>query len=107
MSSSTKVLSLRCSNCGASLKISAEQEYFACGYCGTEQIVERSGGTVYLKPIIDAIRKVQVGTDKTASEMALKRLEVELSNINNDIAHLEKEGQDPTKLRSRLVPRRC
>lgn len=81
---------MRCSNCGASLKISADQEYFACGYCGTEQIVESKGGTVYLKPIIDAIRKVQLGTDKTASEMALKRLTVELSNINNDIEHLEK-----------------
>lgn len=47
---------------------------FACGYCGANQIVERSGGTVSLELVSGAIRKVQAGTDKTAAELALKRL---------------------------------
>jgi hypothetical protein len=54
---------------------------FACGYCGTEQVVERKGGTVALKPITDAIARVQVGTDKTAAELALNRLPQELNAI--------------------------
>jgi hypothetical protein len=54
---------------------------FACGYCGAEQIVERRGGTVALKPIADAIARVQVGTDKTAAELALKRLPQELKAL--------------------------
>jgi len=45
---------------------------FACGYCGSNLIVERKGGTVSLKSVTDAIGKVQIGTDKTAAELALK-----------------------------------
>jgi predicted RNA-binding Zn-ribbon protein involved in translation (DUF1610 family) len=66
MSSSVRVISLKCSGCGASLEVSADMEHFACGYCGIEQFVERKGGTVSLKPVTDAIIRVQVGTDKTA-----------------------------------------
>jgi hypothetical protein len=54
---------------------------FACGYCGTEQILERSGGTISLKSVTDAIAKVQTGTDKTAAELALYRLPYELDSL--------------------------
>ena len=40
-------------------------------------MVERRGGTVSLK-IVDAIQKVQAGTDKTAAELALRRLAEDL-----------------------------
>src|SRR5581483_5742600 len=53
---------------------------FACGYCGKEQVVHRAGGIVALKMIGDAVAKVQEGTDKTAAELALQRLERELND---------------------------
>ncbi|MEK6406257.1 MAG: hypothetical protein AABN34_04760 [Acidobacteriota bacterium] len=81
MAKELSVVTLKCPTCGASLGISADMDRFACGYCGTEQIVERRGGTVALKPIADAIAKVQVGTDKTTAELALKRLPQELNAL--------------------------
>lgn len=56
-------------------------ENFACGYCGTQQIVERGGGIIRLRAISEGIRLVQRGTDKTAAELALKRLPIELENL--------------------------
>ena len=56
-------------------------ETFACGYCGASQIVERHGGTVSLKLVNDAIQKVQQGTDKTAAELAIKRLTKDLNDV--------------------------
>jgi hypothetical protein len=56
-------------------------EQFACGYCGIAQRVERIGGTVALKPVTDAIAKVQLGTDKTAAELALHRLPHEINAL--------------------------
>jgi hypothetical protein len=74
-------ITLKCSNCGANLQITNEMSTFACGYCGASQMVERSGGTISLKLLTNAISKVQVGTDKTAAELALRRLSEELAQI--------------------------
>ena len=60
-------------------------ETFDCGYCGASQTVERSGGTVSLKLLTTAIRQVQTGTDKTAAELAIKRLTVEMQEIEQAI----------------------
>jgi hypothetical protein len=56
---------------------------FACGYCGSNQVVERSGGTVSLKPVVEAVARVQIGTDKTAAELAIPRLQQELSRLQS------------------------
>jgi ribosomal protein S27AE len=71
---SMKAVSLKCSSCGAGLSIPPDIDRLACGFCGTAQLVERAGGIIALKPLTDAIVKVQVGTDKTAAELALHRL---------------------------------
>ncbi len=72
---------LKCANCGANLEVTAEMSSFACGYCGASQVVERRGGTVSLRLVADAIGKVQLGTDKTAAELALKRLAGDLQVV--------------------------
>lgn len=77
----SQVIKLNCQNCGSTLDISQDMEKFACGYCGTSQIVERKGGVVQLKKVTDAIGKVQRGTDKTAAELALVRLPKELNSV--------------------------
>jgi len=71
-------VSLSCVNCGAKLQVYEDMERFACQHCGTEVRVERRGGTVALKNVLDAIQRVQAGTDRTAAELAIVRYEKEL-----------------------------
>ena len=74
-------INLNCTNCGGKLEIYEDMDRFACGYCGTEQIVQRRGGAVALKAVTEAIQKVQIAADKTAAELALVRLERELLEL--------------------------
>lgn len=84
-----KVIKLSCVSCGSSLDISQQMNRLACGYCGTQQIVERSGGTIHLRGVAEAISKVQVGTDKTAAELAINRLSKELEALRYHRARVE------------------
>jgi F0F1-type ATP synthase assembly protein I/DNA-directed RNA polymerase subunit RPC12/RpoP len=81
MSEIVRTITLKCVSCGSNLEITGDMENFACGYCGTQQRVERRGGTVALKPLTDAIAKVQVGTDKTAAELAIRRYQDEINAL--------------------------
>src|ERR1051325_912815 len=74
-------INLNCANCGAKLNVYDDMQRFACGYCGTEMVVQRRGGTVALKAVTEAIQKVQIGTDKTAAELALVRLRQDRGEI--------------------------
>ena len=73
------LLKLTCANCSAPLEVGDDLERFACAYCGTTQIVERSGGVVALRKVESAIHAVQRGTDRTAAELAIPRLQRELT----------------------------
>jgi len=66
-------INLSCANCGSKLNVYDDMERFACSYCGTELIVQRRGGTVSLRAVTEAIKRVQIGTDKTAAELAIAR----------------------------------
>lgn len=77
----TNFIPLSCQHCGAKLDVYNDMERFACSYCGTEMLVQRRGGTVALKQIESAIQKVQTGTDKTAAELAMPRLQAELQQL--------------------------
>jgi predicted RNA-binding Zn-ribbon protein involved in translation (DUF1610 family) len=74
-------VSLTCPNCGGKLEITPDLERFACAYCGAEHIVRRGGGIVSLQPVTEAIGKVQAGVDRTASELAIKRLKEEIVTL--------------------------
>jgi DNA-directed RNA polymerase subunit RPC12/RpoP len=86
---SDSFIKLNCANCGAKLDVYDDMDRFACAYCGTEMVVQRRGGTVALKAVTEAIRKVQIGTDKTAAELALVRLDKEVKQLRNAYANLE------------------
>lgn len=62
---------------------------FACGYCGASQMVARSGGTISLRLLTEGIAKVQAGTDKTAAELAIRRLKEEYISLENTYNQLE------------------
>ena len=76
---------------------------FACGYCGSEQIVERRGGTIGLKLVVDGVARVQIGTDKTAAELAIVRLEKELATLNARWEEADKKFRLQNKSNSDLA----
>ena len=54
-------------------------------------LVQRRGGAVSLKTVESAIRRVQMGTDKTAAELALPRLQAEIHRWTQVEAALRNE----------------
>lgn len=79
----TDFISLTCPSCGGKLKITSEIERFACVFCGNEYLVKRGDGIVTLAPVIDQIKTMNQGIDKTNAELAMLRL-------REDIRQLEK-----------------
>jgi len=75
------LVSLTCPSCGGKLQIKNDVDRFTCGYCGNEIIVERSGGAITFAPVVDGLKEVKTGVDKTASELAIRRLKDEVSNL--------------------------
>ncbi len=76
-----KILSLKCVNCGAGLELKQDISDFACGYCGIQQQVERSGGIVALRRVEEVLDDVKLGTNRTASELAIARLHADIAGI--------------------------
>lgn len=76
-------VTLSCPSCGTRLQISNELSRFACSHCGNEHVVKRSGGIVSLDPVVEQLKNVRTGVDKTASELAIKRLKDEIETLKN------------------------
>jgi len=71
------LITLSCPSGGGELNITNDIERFACGHCGREHVAKRAGGILSLSPVVEALKKVEVGVDKTASELAINRLQRE------------------------------
>jgi DNA-directed RNA polymerase subunit RPC12/RpoP len=77
-------ITLSCPSCGAKLEVTPDIDRFACAHCGQEHIVKRSGGIVSLSPVVDAIKRVQTGVDKTAAELGIVRLQKEIHELSTN-----------------------
>lgn len=88
-------VTLSCPSCGGKLQITEDIDRFACAHCGQEHIVKRSGGIVTLAPVVDAIKRVEVGVDKTAAELAMARLEREIHDTGTERNRLAAESPRP------------
>lgn len=84
-------IALTCPTCGGKLEIGNGIERFACSYCGNEHLVNRQGNIVYLSPVVDGLQSIQVGTDKTASELAIVRLNKEINEIGEAIKNVRQK----------------
>jgi hypothetical protein len=82
----TEFVSLTCPSCGGKLQITGDIEQFACGYCGTEYVVKRGVGIVSLAPGVEELKRIQIGTDKMASELAIPRLRAELEELEDKVS---------------------
>jgi hypothetical protein len=74
-------VTLSCPTCGGKLQVTPDLDRFACAHCGNEHVVRRGGGIVSLAPVVEGIDKVRVGVDKTASELAIRRLKEEIADL--------------------------
>ena len=81
----TDFVSLTCPSCGGRLKITKEIERFACAYCGAEHIVKRGEGVISLAPVVEGLEKIRSGVDKTASELAISRLQREITELERQL----------------------
>jgi hypothetical protein len=86
-------ITLTCPSCGGQLQITRDLDRFACGNCGNELIVKRGGGTISLAPVVEGLKEVKTGVDKTASELAIVRLKAEIEYLykQRDIGRPNKE----------------
>lgn len=91
----TDYITLSCPSCGARLEVTQDIERFACAHCGREHIVKRGGGIVSLSPVVDALRKVEVGVDKTAAELAIVRLQKEIAYLQTNKNELLEDFPQP------------
>jgi DNA-directed RNA polymerase subunit RPC12/RpoP len=90
------IFSLQCKQCGANLEIQADFDRFACGYCGTQLLVQREGGTVSLK-LVEAVDRITKSTDRTGDELAIRRLESELTGLLANRQSHEAKAQNNSK----------
>lgn len=77
-------VTLTCPTCGGKLQITPDIDRFACVHCGNEHIVKRSEGVIALQPLAESLTGLRRATDRTASEMALRRLSEELASLRED-----------------------
>ncbi len=91
-----KLITLSCPSCGAKLEITPNLDRFACSYCGQEHIVNRTGGTISLSPVVEAIHQVKTGVDKTASELAIVRIQKEISDLQVERQNILRQSPPPT-----------
>ena len=71
-----------CPSCGAKLKIDSDLDRF-CTYCGNEFAIKRNGRTISIESAVRQLHNVQTGVDKTASELAIRRLQEEIDKLEN------------------------
>lgn len=93
MADTAKLVTLKCPNCGAALKIAPTVTDFACAYCGAQQTVERDGGIISLQLISESVTHIVANTDKTASELAIQRLNAELMGLQHQYHKIAAERQ--------------
>lgn len=99
-------IKLSCPNCGATLEIARDVDRFICLYCSTQQIVRRNGSIISLHPLVEGIAKVQQGTDKTAAELAIRRLTEEIAvarTEESDAIEAANQGEPPSA-RVKVLP---
>jgi hypothetical protein len=99
------LVALKCPNCGGKLEVTGQMSHFACGYCGANVKVLRQGGTVSLS-LEDAIARVQIGTDRTAAELALRRLKEELAEAEAEKISIERSVSNGVADRQAAIARR-
>jgi hypothetical protein len=84
-----ELISMTCRTFGGKLKIMKDADQFICQHCGTEYLVSFTEGAISIKLLSEGLQKIQVSSDKTASELALARIKKEKDEISGNIDLVE------------------
>jgi DNA-directed RNA polymerase subunit RPC12/RpoP len=74
-------VTLTCPTCGGKLQITPDIDRFACTHCGNEHLVKRGQGVIAIQPLAESLIGLKRATDRTASELAIRRLTDELQQL--------------------------
>jgi predicted RNA-binding Zn-ribbon protein involved in translation (DUF1610 family) len=91
---SSSVVALKCPGCGAALQVDQQAETHACRYCGVTLRVDHAQGAISLRLVADAVASVQRGTDRTAAELAIRRLSEDLKGLEREQTQLRSDWDD-------------
>lgn len=92
------IISVACPSCGARVKRTDDFERVQCEYCGNELFVDWSNGNISLVKFERSLRDMKSGVDKTASELAIVRLEKEIKQLSKEIDNIDPEyKEEPVK----------
>lgn len=91
---SPEVIKLSCPNCGARLAVRQGLDEFACAYCGTGILVQRTGNTVALEPILQALGDIHTSLDHNLHESSRSAVELERIRVMHEIATLRQQLED-------------
>ncbi|MBM3121962.1 MAG: hypothetical protein FJZ97_07210 [Chloroflexi bacterium] len=87
-------ITLACPTCGGKLRITPDIDRFACSHCGNEHFVKRAEGVIAIQPLAESLTGLKRATDRTASEMALRRLADELGDLKESRAQAERRIEE-------------
>lgn len=89
----TVLINLTCPSCGGKLQIPSDIERFACGNCGTELIVQRSGGVVTLAMIECVFKTKAADVEKPGFEKIIEKVDdiVSVKDSESELLKLKKE----------------
>lgn len=87
-------MNLACPTRGGKLHISPGHDRFACAHCGNEHLVKRAEGVIVLQPLAASLGGQRRATNRTASEMAVRRLAEELADLKVARAQAERRLEE-------------
>jgi hypothetical protein len=85
------VVPLSCPSCGAQGNIRLGDNGYTCLYCSSQFSIVMNQGEVSLGPLEKYVSKISGNIDKTASELAINRLQGEIASLNEKKKLLEIE----------------
>ena len=93
-----QVYALKCPNCGSALQVKRGTGSFACAHCASTLAMHTDGGTVSLEPLTAGIQGIQRNTDRTAAELAIKRLNEEIAQLEGEAARIKSDAREMNTL---------
>jgi hypothetical protein len=86
-------VTLTCPSCGADLQVADEkgssvpapaqdEGKYRCSHCGSEHLLRRDAGKLFLEPLLQTLEKVQSGVERATAELAQHRLQDEIQLLS-------------------------
>lgn len=81
----TQTLKINCPSCGGTSSQMAGVIDFKCDYCGTRYSVNQASHSLHLIPVLESMQVIQTSVDRTATELAIRRLRDDIFQIESQL----------------------